>query len=133
MYPTITALYAGLLGILYLSLAALVVANRRRARVGLGTGSDTALERAVRVHGNFAEYAPLFLVLLLVAELSGGTALLLHAAGAAFFLARIGHALGLTQSSGTSRGRFFGTLVSWIAILVLALTNLWLVIGRAII
>jgi uncharacterized protein len=127
--PTITALYAGLLGILYLALGGLVVSNRRRARIGLGTGSDTALERAVRVHGNFAEYTPLFLVLLLVAELAGGAALLLHLAGAAYFLARIAHAFGLSQSSGTSQGRFFGTLVSWIAILVLALANLWLAMG----
>lgn len=124
MSPTITALYAGLLALLYLALGGLVVANRRRARVGLGTGSDTALERAVRVHGNFAEYAPLFLLLLLIAELNGLGALLLHLAGAAFFLARIGHAFGLSQSSGTSTGRFVGTLVTWVAILVLALANL---------
>jgi uncharacterized protein len=129
MYPSITALYAGLLGILYLVLCGAVVSNRRRARVGLGTGSDTALERAVRVHGNFAEYAPLFLVLLLLAELNQGTVILLHAAGAAFFLARVAHAYGLSQSSGTSRGRFVGTLVTWIAILVLALANLWLALG----
>jgi uncharacterized protein len=127
--PTITALYAGLLGILYLALGGLVVSNRRRARIGLGTGSDTALERAVRVHGNFAEYTPLFLVLLLIAELGGGAVLLLHLAGTAYFLARIAHAFGLSQSSGTSQGRFFGTLVSWIAILVLALANLWLALS----
>lgn len=129
MSPTITALYASLLGILYLALGGLVVANRRRARVGIGSGGDTALERAVRVHGNFAEYAPLFLVLLLVAELCGGAAVLLHAAGATFFLARVAHAFGLSQSSGTSAGRFGGTLVTWVAILVLAVTNIWLAIG----
>jgi uncharacterized protein len=129
MSPTITALYAGLLALLYLALAGLVVAHRRRARVGLGTGSDTALERAVRVHGNFAEYTPLFLVLLLVAELSGIGAILLHVAGSAFFLARIGHAFGLSQSSGTSAGRFVGTLVTWIAILVLALASIWAALG----
>jgi uncharacterized protein len=129
MSPTITALYAGLLALLYLALAGLVVAHRRRARVGLGTGSDKALERAVRVHGNFAEYAPLFLALLLVAELSGAGAILLHGAGSAFFLARVGHAFGLSQSSGTSAGRFVGTLVTWIAILVLALANIWLALG----
>lgn len=126
MSPSITALYAGLLAIMYLALGGMVVAQRRRARVGIGTGGDTALERAVRVHGNFAEYAPLFLVLLLLAELGGAAGAFLHLLGAAFFLARIGHALGLSQSSGTSRGRFIGTLVSWIAILVLAVANLWL-------
>lgn len=129
MSPTITALYAGLLAIVYIVLAGFVVAHRQRARVGLGTGSDTALERAVRVHGNFAEYVPLFLLLLLVAELGGGAAVMLHAAGAAFFLGRIAHAFGLSQTSGTSAGRFGGTLVTWVAILWLALTNIWLALA----
>jgi uncharacterized protein len=126
MSPAITALYAGLLGIVYIVLGGFVVSHRRRARVGIGTGSDTALERAVRVHGNFAEYAPLFLVLLLAAELNGGATMFLHFLGAAFFLARLAHAMGLGQNSGTSPGRFLGTLVTWAAILVLALANIWL-------
>lgn len=129
MTPAITALYAGLLGILYIALGGFVVAQRRRARIGLGTGSDPALERSVRVHGNFAEYAPLFLVLLLVAELAGAAGTLLHLLGAAFLLARIGHAFGLSRSSGTSTGRFFGTLVTWVAIVVVAVVNIWLALA----
>jgi uncharacterized protein len=126
MTLSITPLYAGLLGILYIVLGSLVVSHRRRARVGLGIGGDTALERAVRVHGNFAEYTPLFLVLLLAAELGGASPALLHPVGATYFLARIFHAFGLSQSSGVSTGRFVGTLVTWVGIIVLALTNLWL-------
>ena len=126
MNPVITAFFAGLLGLLYLVLCWQVVDNRRRARVGLGTGGDAALERAVRVHGNFAEYAPLFLVLLLVAELNGATPWLLHVLGGGFLAARIAHAFGLSKSSGTSRGRFFGTLFTWIFLLAAALLNLWL-------
>ena len=129
MSPSITALYAGLLSVFYIILGGFVVAQRRRARIGIGTGSDTALERAVRVHGNFAEYAPLFLLLLLVAELGGGTPWLLHALGATFLVARIGHALGLSQSSGASPGRFLGTLVTWVAIVVLAGVNLFVALG----
>jgi uncharacterized membrane protein YecN with MAPEG domain len=125
MSPAITALYAGLLGLLYLLLCGFVVKQRRRAKVGLGTGGDTALERAVRVHGNFAEYAPIFLVLMLVAELGGGASGLLHGLGIAFVLARLGHAFGLGRSSGTSQGRFLGTLVTWVAIFVLAILNVW--------
>jgi len=126
MSPTITALYAGLLGILYMALCWQVVMQRRRAKVGIGVGGDTALERAVRVHGNFAEYAPLFVALLLVAELNGGASALLHVLGAVFVLARVGHALGLGRSSGVSKGRFYGTLVTWVALLVLAILNLGL-------
>jgi uncharacterized membrane protein YecN with MAPEG domain len=126
MNPVITAVYGSLLGLLFLVLCWQVVDRRRRARVGLGTGGDAALERAVRVHGNFAEYVPLFLVLLLVAELNGAAAWVLHGLGGVFLLSRIGHAYGLGRSSGTSRGRFLGTLFTWIALLVAALLNLWL-------
>ncbi|MGD9388521.1 MAG: MAPEG family protein [Gammaproteobacteria bacterium] len=126
MNPAITALYAGLLGLLYLALCWQVVDHRRKGRVGLGTGGNPDLERAIRVHGNFAEYVPLFLVLLLLAELGGAAAWMLHALGAVFLVSRIGHAYGLSRSSGTTRGRFFGTLFTWIALLAAAVLNLWL-------
>ena len=68
MKPAIAALmlWSGLLGLLYLVLAGWVVRHRYRAKVGIGDGGDPALARAVRVHGNFAEYVPLTLVLLLL-------------------------------------------------------------------
>lgn len=127
--PVISSLYGGLLGLLYLSLCWRVVDRRRQARVGLGSGGDAALERAIRVHGNFAEYVPLFLLLLLAAELGGAATWLLHVLGAVFLVARIGHAYGLSRSSGTSRGRFLGTLLTWVALLLAALLNLWLALG----
>lgn len=129
MNPTITALYGGLLGLLFLVLCWRVVDHRRKGRVGLGTGGNPDLERAIRVHGNFAEYVPLFVVLLLVAELGGAAVWMLHALGAVFFVSRVGHAYGLSSSGGTTRGRFFGTLFTWIALLLAALLNLWLALA----
>lgn len=127
--PVISSLYGGLLGLLYLALCWRVVDRRRQARVGLGSGGDAALERAIRVHGNFAEYVPLFLLLLLAAELGGAANWLLHVLGVVFLVARIGHAHGLSRSSGVSRGRFLGTLLTWVALLLVALLNLWLALG----
>jgi len=124
MTPAITAFYGGLLGLLYLALCWQVVDHRRKGRVGLGTGGNPDLERAVRVHGNFAEYVPLFLVLLLVAELGGAAAWLLHALGGVFLASRIAHAYGLSRSGGTSPGRFYGTLLTWVMLLGVAILNL---------
>lgn len=126
MNAAITALYGGLLGLLYLALCWQVVVHRRKGKVGLGTGGNPDLERAIRVHGNFAEYVPLFLVLLLLAELNGAAAWPLHALGGVFLASRIGHAYGLSRSSGVSHGRFYGTLFSWAVLLLVALLNLWL-------
>ena len=128
MSASITALYAALISLLFLACAVQVVRQRRRAGVGLGDGGDKALGRAVRVHGNLAEYAPIVLVLMLVYELNGGAAWLLHLLGGLFVLVRIAHAAGLGASAGTSTGRMVGTAGTWGVILVLALLNLWQVL-----
>lgn len=131
MTATVTALYAGLSGLLLLALAARVVARRRGARIGIGTGDDRELERRVRAHGNAVEYLPLGLVLLLVAELAGLGAAWLHAAGVTLVASRVAHAFGLSRSVGTSPGRFVGTLGTWLAILALSLWLLARGAGRA--
>lgn len=124
MQAEITALYAALTAFLFLALAYQVVLQRRRAHVSLGAGDDQGLERAIRAHGNLAENAPIVLLLMLICELNGGAVALLHVAGAAFIIARVLHAQGLTATAGLSKGRFYGVLVTWIVIIALALANL---------
>lgn len=130
---TVTLLYAGLSGLLLLALSFRVVGLRRKHRIGLGTGDEPALERAVRVHANFCEYVPLALVLLLVLELSAALpALVLHALGLMLVIGRILHALGLSRSAGTSSGRFVGTLLTWLMIAISALLAAGLAVGGLI-
>ena len=124
MAVPITAVYASLLAILYIVLSYRVAQRRMRFQVGLGTGQNTELERAVRIHGNFAEYVPLALLLLAVFEAGGGPAWAVHVAGAGLLVARGLHALGLTQSSGRSPGRFSGVVATWLIMLALAIGNL---------
>ncbi|MEO3475611.1 MAPEG family protein [Roseomonas sp. CAU 1739] len=95
--PRITALYAGLLLVLFLVLTARVLARRFKAQVVLGTGGDRMLERVARVHANCAEYVPIFLATLLAAELCGAPAMALHAAGLAMLAGRVAHAAGMSR------------------------------------
>ena len=88
----VTALYAGLLTALYLVLTFRVIAARRRGRVDLGDADDPLLRRLVRGHGNFAEYAPLGLVLLGVLEQGGWSAWALHGLGLMLLAGRASHA-----------------------------------------
>ncbi len=113
-----TDLYAALVALLAIGLAARVVVLRRRLRVGLGSGEEKALERAIRAHGNLVEYAPLALVLLLILETGEAPNLLLHGLGITLLIGRLLHAWGLSRRGGISFGRFYGTALTWIVIIV---------------
>ncbi len=113
-----TGLYAALVALLAIGLAARVVVLRRRLRVGLGSGEEKALERAIRAHGNLVEYAPLALVLLLILETGEAPNLLLHGLGITLLIGRLLHAWGLSRRGGISFGRFYGTALTWIVIIV---------------
>lgn len=124
----ITALYASLAALVLLALAYRVVHIRRSARIGLGDGGNEAMGRAVRAHGNATEYLPTALLLLLLLELNAATDALLHLLGLLLLVSRILHAWGLSQSSGVSFGRFYGTAGTWLAILGAAVCNLYIVL-----
>lgn len=125
MKTSVTALYAALAGFMVLGLAGLVVKARWRYGTSLGIGTEPGMERAVRVHANFIEYVPLALLLLLVAELNGISASLLHAAGILLLVSRTLHAYGLSQRSGRSFGRFYGTAGTWLTLLLLSVSLLY--------
>ncbi len=114
----ITALYAGLNGLILLVLAIRVARQRGVSKVGIGTGGDAVLERAIRIHGNAVESIPIVLILLGLAEACGSKPLLLHGIGIALTLGRLFHIWGLTRSSGASFGRVAGMSLTWLALAV---------------
>lgn len=128
----ITTLYAALLALLQVVLAGFVVRARRAHKVNLGAGPRGEIEQPVRVHANLAENAPIFLLLLLLAELAPSPAGLLHGAGVVFCAARLLHAVGLSERPGRSFGRFWGTLLTWLTIVALALYLLVRVVAGAV-
>ena len=123
MHAPITAMYAGLLGLLMLILSFRVVAVRRSTAIGLGDGGNALLLSRIRIHGHFAEYVPLALLLMLILELNGASAPWLHGLGIALVVGRLAHAQGLGQSAGTSAGRLVGNLLTWAVILIAAVKN----------
>jgi uncharacterized membrane protein YecN with MAPEG domain len=127
---TVTPLYAGLLALLFLALSMRAIAARRQARLALGTGDNPALLRAIRVHGNFAEYVPLALLLMLLLEFQGVPTLFLHALGLALLLARLVHALGVARANENFRYRVAGMGLTLTMIGLAALGNLALALLR---
>lgn len=114
----VTVLYAGLNGLLVLVLAFIVVRQRQRTRIELGTGGNEQLERAQRALGNWAEYVPLALILMGLLEAQRTSAYLLHALGIAITAGRVLHAWGLSHSSGQTFGRSAGMVLTWATLLV---------------
>jgi len=119
-YPSVTAATAVVLAVLQMLLLLFAANGRGRYRTGLGDGGNEKLLRRIRMHGNLAENAPMFLILLGLAEITGQwpTAIPLFALG--FILARLSHALGLAISSGPSPFRFVGVIGTVICDLGLA-------------
>ncbi len=124
MTADITGLYAAALALLFVVLSARVITVRRANKVSLGDGGDADLVARVRAQGNFAEYAPLGIVLILIAELQATPAVWLHLCGALLLAGRLMH--GVNFSFGLRImvlrvGGMFLTLTSLIIGAVLAL------------
>jgi len=113
----ITALYAGLLGLLLVVLSIRVIGVRRRDSVSLGHEGNATLTRRVRAQGNLAEYAPMALILLGVLELSGTPAWLLHAIGATLLAGRLSHGWALSFTAGNGAARVAGMILTFTAII----------------
>ena len=120
---TVSALYAGLFGLLAVILTVRVILNRVRTGTNSGDGGDAQLAQAIRAHANFIEHAPLALVLLLVAETLGTSSMLINAAGTVLVVARTANAFGLSRSLGPSMPRQAG---AGLTILTVALMSLYI-------
>ena len=116
----ITLFYAGLCTILVVFLAIRVVQWRFRHKIGMGDGGDRQLLMRMRAHANAVEYMPLALILLGGMELNGYDDRIIHGFGATLLVSRVAHAWGVSHSSGTSRGRFLGTLFTFLLLLAMA-------------
>ncbi len=128
--PRITLLFTALHAVLMVALLVPISRHRHGKRIGLGDGGDEALMRKVRVHGNFVEHVPMALLLLGLLELCGMPAMALWVFGAVLLLARLMHAIGLSRTSGRSVGRFYGTVLTWLDLLVMALAGVWLALAQ---
>ena len=116
MMPTNWLIYAGLLGVIFFFLSSRVIRGRKAHRVPFGDGGVQDFQLIVRAHGNFAEYVPLALILLMGVDLLQWPIWLVHTLGILLVIARVTHVLALR--SNVTRGRIFGTATTWGIILV---------------
>ena len=121
----ITGIYAALSALLLIVLSYRVISLRISTRTGIGDGGNQELARRIRVHANAVEYLPLSLLLLMLVEWNQTLPTLVHVFGIALILGRVLHAIGLSRSAGSSRGRFVGMLLTLATMLCMAVLLLW--------
>ncbi|MBI2715094.1 MAG: MAPEG family protein [Rhizobiales bacterium] len=128
MTLSITALYAGILALIVLALAINVTVHRVKLQVSLGDGGKPQMLRMIRLHGNAAEYIPLALLLMAIYELNGGGPMGLHIVGIALVAGRVVQTGGMWATDMPNIGRQIGQSLTWLALVALAVLNLWKVV-----
>ncbi len=123
----IVALYVAINILILFTLTFLVIRQRRGQSISMGHNNSESMQRAIRVHGNFTEYAPLALIgMFMMANLSA-TPAWLHGVGITFTLGRLLHAFGYSKTTGRSNGRFYGMLITGLTLVTIALYLLYMV------
>lgn len=109
----ITPYYAAVFALFFFALSALTGLKRRKYKVALGSGQHPELERAIRVHGNFAEYVPFALLLIYFIEMQTGWVLPVHALALVLLLARLLHAYGVSHVQENLKFRMAGMMLTF--------------------
>ncbi len=119
----IVPVYAALLALLFVFLSIRTIRLRRRLQIAIGHKEDERMLRAMRVHANFAEYAPFALLLLAFVELGSAPPLLVHVLAISLVLGRLSHAWGVSRLKEDYRFRVAGMAMTFGSIL---LASAWL-------
>jgi len=118
------ALWVGLHILLMLVLSLLVVRLRNKHKVFLGDEGIPELAQAIRAFGNASEYVPPGLAGLIVLDITNTAPLLVHIGGFLLLAGRVTHAVGLSNSVGTSIPRALGMTLTWCAYVYLIAATL---------
>ena len=85
---------------------------------------EDTLYRAVRGHGNLIEYAPLFLILMLIAELNGLASSYLHSSGIIFTIGRLMHGIVFSFMKPNMILRVGGMILTFTGFIILITSSL---------
>lgn len=98
---------AGAAALVNFWLSSRIAQLRSSEKIWVGDGGHERLTARMRAHLNFAEYAPVVLILIALVEAAKGSPLWLAIVAGLFILGRIAHGLGM---DGLNGGRAIGML-----------------------
>ena len=128
IFPATTALFAGLLGLLFVGLSAWVIGGRVTGNVLLGDGGKDALQRRIRSHGNFSEFVPMALGLVALLEAGGSRHWIVATLLTILLVARLLHPVGMLAPENSPRqfacrGGIVATLLVTLAAVILLIVR----------
>ena len=108
METQITLITTGILGILFFIHSIRTIAGRKLTKTNLGDGGTDLMVRRIRIHGNFAEYIPFLLLVLLLLEIRQTATSALVAYASMLIVGRVLHFYGLYSQESPMWARVSG-------------------------
>lgn len=124
----ITPFYSGIFALFFVALSVRTLLLRRKFGIAIGSTNQPLLERASRVHSNFAEYVPMALLLIYFLELKMPSNVWIHFVCIALLIGRTCHAYGVSQVQEKLIYRVIGMALTFMVIIS---TSVRLLIGYA--
>ena len=122
--------YAAIFALVFVFLSFRVIKARRQEKIAIGVGGSAVVERAMRVHANFAEYVPFALLLLSFIEQKGAHFLYVNFLCLLLLVGRSVHIFGVSNENENFRYRIHGMLMTFATIVLAAITLLLMAIAR---
>jgi uncharacterized membrane protein YecN with MAPEG domain len=118
----ITSFTTAILAILLVVLSIFTIMARRRFKIAISDNGEMALVKFIRAHGNLAEFAPIFLFLLLLVEINHLLSVTwLWSIALLFIFGRFSHAASLLYlEHKTMNFRILGMMLTFTTILTLS-------------
>lgn len=110
MVLPITTMLAGVLALLLVWLTWATIGIRVKSETEIGDGGNMKLQRAIRAHGNFIEYAPLVVILIGLLEFQNAPDMLVMGLSGLFVVARLLHPIGMKMEKAPNAPRIIGTM-----------------------
>ncbi|WP_309666184.1 MAPEG family protein [Tabrizicola sp.] len=120
----VTPIYALPLAVIFLILWFRTTSMRGGLKLSIGDGGNPEMLLRIRQHGNFVEWTPFVLILMILAEGMGAPALYLHISGALLLIGRIAHPSGLKIDNSAHPLRYVGNGTN-----ILATLNMMVCLG----
>ena len=123
MTLTVVPIFSAIFAALFMVLSINVIRARRRHKVGIGHGRNKVVERAMRVHANFAEYTPFALLLITLLEVNGANRWFLIGLCSVLLGGRLVHAFGVSMENERFVYRVSGMVMTFMVILIAGVAN----------